>query len=116
VININQKKYSKKELEKEIVKCVCGEWTKPKMFKIDGFEVRGSECPKCKEGFLNGEDANLVYKFNQLKNQELTATVTTTGSSYAIRIPKALVDLLNLKKGEKINISLKDLHTIQMSL
>ena len=85
-------------MKKEIVKCVCGEWTKPKMFKIEGFDVRGSECPKCKEGYLNGEDTNLVYKFNQLKKQKLKATVTTTGNSYAIRIPKALVDLLNLKK------------------
>jgi hypothetical protein len=116
VINITSEEYSKEVMKKEIVKCVCGKWTKPKMFKIDGFDVRGSECPKCNEGYLNGEDANLVYKFNQLKKQKLKATITTTGSSYAIRIPKALVELFKLKKGKKINISLKDLHTIQMDL
>lgn len=110
------KKYSEKDMEKEIVKCVCGEWTKPKMFRIEGFDVRGSDCPKCQEAYLNSADANIVYKFNQLKNQKLKATVTTTGNSYAIRIPKALVDLFKLKKGEKINISLKDLHTIQINL
>jgi len=47
----------KKELEKEVVRCACGSWTKPKMLKIDGLRIRGSVCPKCKETYLNGEDA-----------------------------------------------------------
>ena len=39
----------KDDLKKEVIKCICGEWTKPKVFHIEGFDVRGSECPKCGE-------------------------------------------------------------------
>jgi AbrB family looped-hinge helix DNA binding protein len=54
------------EMRKESVRCVCGRRTKPRMFKRRGFEIRGSECPKCKEGYLNGADSNRSLIFNKI--------------------------------------------------
>lgn len=55
-----------KEMSKEIIRCPCGSWTKPRMFQIHGFGIRGSECPKCKEGYLNGADSNRSLMFNKI--------------------------------------------------
>ena len=38
------------------------------MFRIRGFDIRGSECPKCGEGYFNGEDANRSLIFNKLQH------------------------------------------------
>lgn len=54
------------EMRKEIVRCVCGRWTKPRMFRIRGFDIRGAECPLCKEGWLNGADSNRSLMFNRI--------------------------------------------------
>ena len=59
---------SKKTMRKEIVRCPCGFWTEPRMFRIRGFDIRGSECPKCGEGYFNGEDANRSLIFNKLQH------------------------------------------------
>jgi len=61
-------KPSREWMRKEIIRCPCGEWTKPRMFKIQAFNIRGSECPKCGEGFLNGADANRQSQFNKLRH------------------------------------------------
>jgi predicted RNA-binding Zn-ribbon protein involved in translation (DUF1610 family) len=37
-------------------KCSCGEELKPKIFYVDEFQIRGSECPKCGKVYLNGDD------------------------------------------------------------
>jgi hypothetical protein len=37
-------------------KCSCGEESKPKIFYVDEFQIRGSECPKCGKVYLNGDD------------------------------------------------------------
>ena len=54
-------------MRKEIIRCPCGRRTKPRMFRIRGFNIRGSECPGCGEGFLNGADANRQLQFNKLR-------------------------------------------------
>ena len=104
------------ELEKEVVKCVCGEWTEPKMFHIDEFEVRGSECPKCGEAYLNGEDASRVSEFRKIKDAILEGKVTKTGNSYAVRLPIDLVRALGLEQGEVVHLSIRNPHEVIISV
>ena len=106
----------KSELEKEIVKCICGKWTKPKMFHIEGFDVRGSECPKCGEAYLNGEDSYRLSEFRKVKDAILEGKVSKSGNSYVVRLPIDLVRALKLKKGEKVRLSVKNKHEIILSV
>jgi len=48
------------------IRCVCGSPTKPRMFRIRGFGLRGSECPRCREGYLNGADASRSSEFARI--------------------------------------------------
>ncbi len=106
----------KNELEKEIVRCTCGKWTKPKMFHIEGFDVRGSECPKCGEAYLNGEDSTRLSEFRKVKNAILEGRVAKSGNSYVVRLPIDLVRALGLKKGEKVRLSVKNNHEVILSV
>lgn len=106
----------KDELKKEIIKCPCGEWTEPKIFHIEGFDVRGSECPKCGEAYLNGEDSYRLSIFRQLKNAVLEGKISKSGNSYVLRLPINLIRALNLEKGEKVHLSVKNPHEIILSL
>jgi hypothetical protein len=37
-------------------KCSCGEESKPKIFYVNEFQIRGSECPTCGKVCLNDDD------------------------------------------------------------
>ena len=97
----------KDELKKEIIKCVCGRWTKPKMFHIDGFDVRGSECPKCGEAYLNGEDSQRLSEYRKIKNAIMEGRIGKSGNSYVIRVPIDVIRALGLKKGESVKLMVK---------
>ncbi len=102
------------ELKKEKIKCQCGQWTEPKVFTLDGFKVRGSECPKCGEIYFNAEDSNKALIYNKIKNEILTGKVAKSGNSYVIRLPKRLVDALSLTSGSTVEISVENPKTVKI--
>ncbi|UCH88818.1 MAG: AbrB/MazE/SpoVT family DNA-binding domain-containing protein [Thermoplasmata archaeon] len=102
----------KNDLKKEIIKCVCGKWTKPKIFHIEGFDIRGSECPKCGEAYLNGEDSFKLSEFRKIKNAILEGKISKSGNSYVVRLPINVIRALGLKKGESVKLKVKAPHEI----
>ncbi len=103
-------------MKKESVKCVCGEWTTPKMFHIEGFDVRGSECPKCGESYLNGEDAYTLSNFRKIKDMIMECKIAKSGNSYVVRLPIDVVRALRLESGEKVHLSVKTPHEILITV
>ncbi|MEE8400746.1 MAG: AbrB/MazE/SpoVT family DNA-binding domain-containing protein [Candidatus Hydrothermarchaeaceae archaeon] len=106
----------KTKLEDADIKCFCGEWAKPiKKMNLEGYAVRGWECPSCKEKFINPADANYVLTIKKLEKERLEGKITKTGNSYALRLPKKLVDSLGYKIGDTIEIKLKAPRKIELS-
>lgn len=99
-------------MKKEKLKCVCGTWTKPKMFRIEGFQVRGSECPKCGESYLNPDDAYRLSEYRKIKDAVLDAKVAMAGNSFVVRLPIELVRAMGLKKGETVHLSVSGPHEV----
>ncbi len=104
----------KEELKKEKIKCQCGKWTRPKYFNMEEFKVRGSECPSCGEIYFNAEDSNKVLIYNKIKNEVLTGKVAKAGNSYVVRLPKKLIDALNLSVGTTVTISIENPKTVKL--
>ena len=104
------------KMDKESVKCVCGEWTTPKMFHIEGFEVRGSECPNCEESYLNGEDTFKLSEFRKIKDSILEGRIAKSGNSYVVRLPINVVRALGLEIGEQVKLSIKTPHEIIITI
>jgi hypothetical protein len=53
-------------------KCSCGEESKPRLFYVDEFQIRGSECPKCGKVYLNGDDVARYAEYRKEINCLLT--------------------------------------------
>ena len=104
------------ESKKEAIKCVCGKWTKPKTFRIEGFTVRGSECPKCKESYLNGEDAMKLSEYRKIKDAIIDGKISTAGNSFVLRLPVRLIRALGLSKGRVVKISVRNPNEVVMVL
>lgn len=51
--------------EDKPLKCACGEMTKGKSFIVDGFEIKGSECPNCGRAYLNSVDLADYIEFRK---------------------------------------------------
>ena len=104
------------DIEKEAVRCLCGSWTTPKIFHIEGMDVRGSECKKCGESYLNGEDAYRLSEFRKVKDAVLEGKIGRSGNSYVVRLPIDVVRALGLEKGETVQLSIKNPHEIVISV
>ena len=99
------------------LKCVkCGKWAKPNTIRLEGFKVRGWKCRKCGESYLHPVDANRVLAYNKLKNEVINAKLSYSGNSLIIRIPKNIVNVLGLKKGENIKLALEGPNKITVTL
>ena len=70
-----------------------------KMKKIliikNGFKLRALECPKCKEKIIHPSDLEEYKKFNELKNKQFDVKLRMIGNSYAISIPKKIINFIN---------------------
>lgn len=66
------------KLEKDKIKCVCGEFAKPKIFNVEGFKIKGWECVKC--GRIEySDEINKVLTIKKLKKQPISVRVGTLG-------------------------------------
>lgn len=92
--------------EDDPLKCHCGKWAKPTRLKIEGLDIRGWAC-SCGEQYLHPEDSPRLSALKKIQSSKLEATVTKTGNSIALRIPKAAADALALKVGEKLLLNFK---------
>jgi predicted oxidoreductase len=105
----------KEKLEDAEIGCFCGGWAKPiKNMNLDGYIVRGWECSSCGEKFIHPADAQYVLAIKKLEREKLEGKITKAGNSYALRLPKKLVDALGYKVGEKIEIVLKGPKKVQL--
>ena len=91
------------KMEKDKIKCECGEFANPKVFNVEGFRIRGWQCAKC--GRIEySDEINEVLIIKKLKKQPISIRVGTLGLSEFIRIPKEIQHLTRLKKGEEVII------------
>ena len=106
----------KDEMKKEIIKCPCGAWTKPKIFRMEGMRIRGSECRKCGEGYLNAFDIHLLSEYRKVKDAVLEGKVAKSGNSYVVRLPIELVRAFGLETGETVRLKVKSPKELVMSV
>lgn len=95
-------------MRKDKTKCLkCKVMMKNEIFNIKGFKVRGYKCPKCKDEVYFGDDLNKVLVYNKLK-KGIPVKVGVLGSSLVMRIPKEVSEALDIKKGRKVVLKIKD--------
>jgi len=73
---------------------------KPIKIERNGFVLRAMRCDKCNARVLHPKDETEYDNFIKLKNKTFRVKMRIVGNSYAVSIPREIVDFI--KEQEKI--------------
>ena len=97
-------------------KCTkCNSSMKKKNLVVEGTDVRGWECIKCKDTVLHQEDAQRMLLLSKLK-RGFSVKIGELGKSLVVRIPKEVAKLYKLSKGEQITIKAESDNKIELEI
>ncbi len=78
----------------------CKKVMKPSLINKNGFNLRTLKCDKCGEIIVHPADKQEYDNFMRLKQKEFNVKMRMVGNSYAVSIPREIVDFM--KDQEKI--------------
>ena len=84
-------------------KILCGKCDirmQPTRVSKNGFELRAISCPKCRLVTIHPKDEQEYNDFINLKKKNFSVKMRFVGNSYAVSIPKEIVDFM--KDQEKV--------------
>ncbi|MFH1710844.1 MAG: hypothetical protein ABH840_00870 [Nanoarchaeota archaeon] len=73
----------------------CNLKMKPCTIEKSGFVLRMVQCEKCGERIIHPKDEAEYYNFQQLRNKEFRVKMRIVGNSYAVSIPKEIVEFMH---------------------
>lgn len=78
----------------------CDKKMKNAIVRRNGFNFRAKKCDSCGNVLIHPEDKMEYEEFMKLKNKDFEVKMRMVGNSYAVSIPREIVDFL--KEQEKI--------------
>ena len=73
----------------------CDKKMKKIVVNRNGFNLRALECPECGQRTYHPSDLEEFHKYSQLKNQNFKVKLRQVGNSYAVSIPRELLDFFS---------------------
>ena len=73
----------------------CQVKMKPVNLEKNGFILRAIECPKCSNKIIHPKDEQEYEDFMKLKNKTFRVKMRIVGNSYAVSIPKEIVEFMH---------------------
>jgi hypothetical protein len=67
---------------------------KPLLISKNGFNLRAIKCEKCNEVIVHPTDKQEYENFMRLKQKEFNVKMRMVGNSYAVSIPREIVDFM----------------------
>jgi len=78
----------------------CGKKMEKTFLEKDGFKLRVVECRKCSNKVIHPNDLKEYRDFQNLKKKNFRVKLRFVGNSYAVSIPREIVDFI--KEQEKV--------------
>jgi len=72
----------------------CNKVMKPGLISRNGFNLRMIKCDKCGEIIVHPADKREYEEFMRLKQKEFEVKMRMVGNSYAVSIPREIVDFM----------------------
>ena len=72
----------------------CNKAMKPSLVSKNGFNLRTIKCEKCGEIIIHPTDKSEYGEFMRLKEKEYNVKMRMVGNSYAVSIPREIVDFM----------------------
>ena len=87
--------------------------------KKNGFFIRAMICPNetCKEKIIHPLDKEEYNKFINLKNKKYKVKMRLVGNSYAVSIPKEIVDFMEEQEkmlNDMVNLCFEDIGRLSL--
>ncbi|MDD5191904.1 MAG: hypothetical protein PHH54_00535 [Candidatus Nanoarchaeia archaeon] len=96
----------------------CNIKMKPVEIHKNGFVLRAVMCPKCESKIIHPKDEQEYNNFTDLKKKEFNVKMRFVGNSYAVSIPKEIVDFMQEQEkimNEMVRLSLEEFGRISLS-
>jgi len=72
----------------------CNKKMKPSLLSRNGFNLRIVKCENCGKSIIHPEDKKEYEEFVRLKQKEYNVKMRMVGNSYAVSIPREIVDFM----------------------
>lgn len=72
----------------------CNKAMKPTLISKNGFNLRAVKCEKCNQVIVHPTDKKEYEEFMRLKEKEYNVKMRMVGNSYAVSIPREIVDFM----------------------
>jgi len=72
----------------------CNKKMKPNLLTRNGFNLRTVRCENCGKSIVHPEDKKEYEEFVRLKQKEYNVKMRMVGNSYAVSIPREIVDFM----------------------
>ena len=97
------------DFDKIKMKCECGGSMKSMKTVWKGMMVRGWKCSRCAEELIHPLDAQKALEIEKARKKNLlTVKLRKVGKSNVVTVPQPIIELENLKAGQKLEWKLED--------
>ncbi|GEM_PF-2081612 len=104
-----------KNIYEDELECDCGGTMKPKTFNVEGFEVRGWECMKCRRVDYS-DDINVALTIKKFRKHGASLKLRQVGDTVVITVPKEIREALAMKAGEDVRMYLVSKKKVMIEL
>lgn len=95
----------------------CGKEMSKILILKNGFNLRAAKCNKCNEIIIHPQDKVEYEEFIRLKQKEFNVKMRMVGNSYAVSIPREIVDFMHdqeSKMDDMVRLCFEDFGRISM--
>ena len=96
----------------------CDVKMNPIQIHKNGFVLRAIMCPKCNSKIIHPKDEQEYNNFTDLKKKEFSVKMRFVGNSYAVSIPKEIVDFMQEQEkimDEMVKLSFEEFGRISLN-
>lgn len=95
----------------------CNIKMKPVEIEKNGFILRAVMCERCGEKIIHPKDEEEFRKFSQLRSKQFHVKMRIVGNSYAVSIPKEIVDFIKDQErimDDMVRLCFNDAHKLSL--
>lgn len=89
----------------------------PILVRKNGFNLRALGCKDCNNQIIHPEDLKEYADFQNLKKKNFKVKLRFVGNSYAVSIPREIIDFMNEQENEMnemVDLSLEEIGRISL--
>ena len=96
----------------------CNKKMQKKIIVKKGFQLRAVKCETCKNQIIHPEDLKEYIDFQNLKNKNFKVKLRYVGNSYAVSIPREIINFMNEQEKQinnMVDLCMEDLGKLSLN-